>query len=113
MERQLALRGHAVDVVDPVVEALPLLTRPHFAYHAGESPHQALATRLAAAQAYVMVTPEYNHAPGPALLNLLDHFGSSTFSFKPSLIVSYSQVAPIALALTPSSPSSGGARHTP
>jgi len=39
-----------------------------------------------------MVTPEYNHAPGPALLNLLDHFGSSTFSFKPSVIVSYSQV---------------------
>jgi NAD(P)H-dependent FMN reductase len=97
MERALASRGHSVDVVDPVVEKLLVLTRPHFAYPAGESPHEALASRLAAAQAYVMVTPEYNHAPGPALLNLLDHFGSSTFAFKPSLIVSYSQVEAAAM----------------
>jgi hypothetical protein len=38
-----------------------------------------------------MVTPEYNHSPSPALLNTLNHFGSSLFSFKPSAIVSYSQ----------------------
>ncbi|EOD35847.1 hypothetical protein EMIHUDRAFT_362861 [Emiliania huxleyi CCMP1516] len=38
-----------------------------------------------------MVTPEYNHAPSPALVNILNHFGSSVFSFKPSAIVSYSQ----------------------
>ena len=93
MELELKRRGHTVDVVDPVVENLPLLTRPHFSYPSGESPHDALAERLGGAQAYVMVTPEYNHAPGPALLNLIDHFGSSTFSFKPSLIVSYSQVS--------------------
>lgn len=37
-----------------------------------------------------MITPEYNHAPSPALLNLLNHFGSSVFSYKPSAIVSYS-----------------------
>ena len=46
---------------------------------------------IKAADAFVMVTPEYNHAPSPALLNTLNHFGSSLFSFKPSAIVSYSQ----------------------
>jgi len=38
----------------------------------------------------VCVTPEYNHSPSPALMNVLNHFGSSTFSFKPSAIVTYS-----------------------
>ena len=36
------------------------------------------------------MTPEYNHAPSPALLNIFNHFGSSTFGFKPSAIVTYS-----------------------
>ena len=36
------------------------------------------------------ITPEYNHAPSPALLNILNHFGSSVFSWKASAIVSYS-----------------------
>ncbi|KAJ8604354.1 hypothetical protein CTAYLR_002539 [Chrysophaeum taylorii] len=90
MERAVARRGCEIDVVDPVVEALPLLEKPHFAYGRAPAALDALAARLAAADAYVMVTPEYNHAPGPALLNLVDHFGSSIFSFKSSLIVSYS-----------------------
>jgi len=52
MEQVLASRGHSVDLVDPVQEKLPLLTRPHFAYPAGESPHDALAERLGAAQVH-------------------------------------------------------------
>ncbi len=36
------------------------------------------------------VTPEYNHTASPALLNVLNHFGSSTFSYKPSAICAYS-----------------------
>ena len=46
--------------------------------------------RLQQADAYVMIIPEYNHAPSPALMNLLNHFGSSVFSYKPSAIVTYS-----------------------
>ena len=38
------------------------------------------------AACYVCITPEYNHSPSPALLNILNYFGSSTFSFKPSAI---------------------------
>ena len=37
-----------------------------------------------------MVSPEYNHSMSPALAHLLNHFGSSLFSYKPSAIVTYS-----------------------
>eukprot|EP00629_Pelagomonadales_sp_RCC1024_P013102 CAMPEP_0119292950 /NCGR_PEP_ID=MMETSP1329-20130426/45117_1 /TAXON_ID=114041 /ORGANISM="Genus nov. species nov., Strain RCC1024" /LENGTH=198 /DNA_ID=CAMNT_0007293803 /DNA_START=222 /DNA_END=815 /DNA_ORIENTATION=- len=89
----LARRGHEVDVVDPVVEDLPLLVKPHFAYHPSQVPDtlDQLNSRLLGADAYVAVTPEYNHAPSPALLNMINHIGSSVMSYKPSLIVSYSQ----------------------
>lgn len=90
---QLSARGHTVDVVDPIAEDLPLLIKPHFAYRQGAAPGSMdnLASRLREANAFVMLTPEYNHAPSPALLNLLNHFGGSIFAFKPSAIVSYSQ----------------------
>ena len=85
-------RGFEVDTVDPLVEQLPLLEKPQFAYAKSAVPPNlaSLQERLAAADCYCCVTPEYNHAPSPALLNMLNHFGSSLFGFKPSLIVSYS-----------------------
>ena len=88
----LERRGHAVTWLDPRALDIPLLTKPEFAYAPSQVPDVLRETRqtLEQAHAYVMVTPEYNHAPSPALLNLLNHFGSSVFSFKPSAIVSYS-----------------------
>ena len=66
--------------------------KPHFAYAAGKAPAEldALAARIAAADGYVMVSPEYNHSMSPALAHLLNHFGSSLFSYKPSAIATYS-----------------------
>ena len=71
-------------VVDPREAPLPLLEKPHFAYAPSQVPPPLakLNEELRGADAYVAVTPEYNHAPSPALLNVLNHFGSSTFSFK-------------------------------
>ena len=71
-------QGHDIDIIDPIEEDLPLLQRPHFTYGAADVPPRldALASRLKTADAYIMVTPEYNHAPSPALLNLLNHFGN-------------------------------------
>lgn len=85
-------RGHSVSVIDPREIQLPLLEKPHFAYAPSQIPPNLteLNDILSQADAYVAVTPEYNHAPSPALLNILNHFGSSVFSFKPSAIVSYS-----------------------
>ena len=85
-------RGHSVSVIDPREIQLPLLEKPHFAYAPSQIPPTLadLNDVLTNSDAYVTITPEYNHAPSPALLNILNHFGSSVFSFKPSAIVSYS-----------------------
>jgi len=49
-----------------------------------------MAERLPKADCFVVITPEYNHAPAPALLNFVDHFGAKRFAFKPSAICAYS-----------------------
>ena len=88
----LKKRGHEVLVIDPREVDIPLMTQPHFSYPKSAVP-EALCdvyNTLKDSDAYVTITPEYNHAPSPGLLNLLNHFGSSTFGFKPSAIVSYS-----------------------
>lgn len=91
-ESLLQQRGHNVTVLDPKEQELPLLNKPHFAYAKSRVPPnlQQMHDILNNADCYVTITPEYNHAPSPGLLNLLNHFGSSAFSFKPSAIVSYS-----------------------
>lgn len=79
-----------VSVIDP--RPLPLLEKPAFAYAKSQIPThlQQMQETLQQADAYVMITPEYNHAPSPTLINVLNHFGSSIFSYKPSAIVTYS-----------------------
>ncbi len=60
-------------------------------YAAGAAPDvlQRLAAVVKAADAYVIVSAEYNNSVPPALSNLLDHFLEEYF-FKPSAIVCYS-----------------------
>lgn len=79
-------RGHTVTHIDP--KQFTLLQKPAFAYAPEKAPQelQEYQSILQEADAYVCVTPEYNHSPSPALMNVLNHFGSSTFSFKPSAI---------------------------
>jgi NAD(P)H-dependent FMN reductase len=50
---------------------------------------ERLAEIFREADAYVVVSAEYNHSVPPALSNLLDHFLEEYF-FKPSAIVCYS-----------------------
>lgn len=90
--QQLRAMGHAVSVIDPLNYDLGESFKPHFAYKAGSAPQalQQLSELIQAADGYVMVSPEYNHSMSPALANLLNHFGSSLFSYKPSAIVTYS-----------------------
>lgn len=91
-ERQLTHAGLEVVVVDPLDFELPQPFKPHFAYAKGRAPEalQALANQIELADAYVMVSPEYNHSMSPALADLLNHFGASLFAYKPSAIVTYS-----------------------
>lgn len=84
--------GHRAELVDPLELARRGPFKPHFAYRSEDAPAdlERLAQRIAEADGYVMVSPEYNHSMSPALADLLNHFGSSLFSYKPSAIVTYS-----------------------
>lgn len=87
---ELEQRGNTVTIVDP--GEFPLLEKPEFCYSPSNVPEELASFKsiFQEADAYVCITPEYNHAPSPGLVNILNHFGSSVFSFKPSAIVSYS-----------------------
>ncbi len=60
-------------------------------YAAGAAPEalERLAGRIKAADAFIIVSGEYNHSIPPALSNLLDHFLEEYF-WRPSAIVCYS-----------------------
>lgn len=82
----------AATLIDPLDYDFGKIFKPHFSFPAGKSPApmQELATAIEGADGYVLVSPEYNHSMSPALAHLLNHFGSSLFSYKPSVIVTYS-----------------------
>jgi NAD(P)H-dependent FMN reductase len=89
--RQLEARGHEVTLVDAMECRLPLLDKMYKEYPKGEAPEvlEQLATLYRAADAFVIVSGEYNHGIPPALKNLIDHFLEEYF-FRPSAIVCYS-----------------------
>jgi NAD(P)H-dependent FMN reductase len=91
VERGLDARGHDVTVVDPVAAKLPLLDRMYKEYPKGAAPAMLdeLASLYRAADAFVVVSGEYNHSIPPALSNLLDYFLEEYF-WRPSAIVCYS-----------------------
>lgn len=89
--RTLEDRG-TVALVDPLELPLEPPFKPHFAFPKADAPEPLadLARQIAAADAFVMISPEYNHSMSPALAHVLNHFGASLFAWKPSLIVTYS-----------------------
>jgi NAD(P)H-dependent FMN reductase len=89
--RELRERGHRVTLVDPLEAQLPPLDRMYKEFPRGEAPEplEHLAGLYRTADAFVVVTGEYNHSVPPSLLNLLDHFLEEYF-FRPSAIISYS-----------------------
>lgn len=91
-EIRLQALGHSVELIDPLSFELPAIFKPHFSYEKNAAPEAlaVLARKIDAADGFVMVSPEYNHSMSPALAHLLNHFGSSLFSYKPSAIVTYS-----------------------
>ena len=84
-------RGHNATLVDPLEDRLPLLDRMYKEYAPGEAPEvlERLAGLIKAADAFIIVSGEYNHSIPPALSNLLDHFLEEYF-WRPSAIVCYS-----------------------
>jgi NAD(P)H-dependent FMN reductase len=91
IDDQLRRRGHATHLIDPKECRLPLLDRMYKEHPEGTAPEvlEKLAAIYRAADAFVIVTGEYNHGIPPALKNLLDHFLEEYF-WRPSAIVCYS-----------------------
>lgn len=89
---RLNTTGMQASLIDPLDYPREAVFKPHFAYAAAKAPEALddLAARIEKADGYVMVSPEYNHSLSPALADLLNHFGSSLFSYKPSVIATYS-----------------------
>ncbi len=84
-------RGHHASLVDPAEDRLPLLEKMYKEYEPGQAPEvlARLAGQIKAADAFIIVSGEYNHSIPPALSNLLDHFLEEYF-WRPSAIVCYS-----------------------
>ncbi|MBU2877685.1 NADPH-dependent FMN reductase [Aliiglaciecola lipolytica] len=84
--------AHTFELVDALDYPLQPVFKPHFAYSRSQAPTELnqLADKIQSSDGYIMISPEYNHSMSPALANLLNHFGSSLFSYKPSAIVTYS-----------------------
>jgi NAD(P)H-dependent FMN reductase len=92
LERLLQERGHEVSIVDQQEYDLPMLDVPLHYMKPGEVPAnvQKAADVLTAAEGFVVVGGEYNHAIQPGLSNLIDHFYRNQFGHKPALIATYS-----------------------
>ncbi|KAK0044892.1 uncharacterized protein LOC106064104 [Biomphalaria glabrata] len=93
VQKQLEARNYQVELFDPVVLKFPMLEKPtHFYQDRSKIPKWLLECeeKIKAADAYVVVSAEYNHSIPPALSNMLNHFPGSIFSYKPSAIVTYS-----------------------
>ncbi|KAH9490561.1 hypothetical protein Btru_034106 [Bulinus truncatus] len=93
MQKQLESKNFHVDLFDPVALNFPLLERTIYSYQdRSQLPKWMVECddKVKAADAYVVLSAEYNHSIPPALSNMLDHFSASHFAYKPSAIVSYS-----------------------
>lgn len=79
---------------DPVEMKFPLITQPVHFYGPERKGAPAILVEnekfVKDADAYVIVSAEYNHNVPPALTNLLDAFPCSAYSYKPSGLVCYS-----------------------
>jgi len=69
-----ATTAHTVDIIDVRDWNLPLLQQVFNSVEKTPDQFKPLAERMFAAEAFILVTPEYNGSYSPALQNLLDHF---------------------------------------
>ncbi|MEO6533765.1 MAG: NAD(P)H-dependent oxidoreductase [Pseudolysinimonas sp.] len=93
-ERAEAHGGFEVDFVDLAELNLPFMDEPnHPSLHQYTKPHTiAWGERVAAADAFLFVTPEYNHSYSPALKNAYDFLNKEWWR-KPLGYVSYGGVS--------------------
>lgn len=75
LQQQISsVSSHGVNIIDVRDWHFPLLQEVISSEEAAPEHLQTLAKRMFAAQAFILVTPEYNGTYTSALKNLLDHF---------------------------------------
>jgi NAD(P)H-dependent FMN reductase len=75
LEKRLAqLKEHEVGLIDVRDHVLPHVQQVIASPADAPEPFRELAERMFAAEAYIIVTPEYNGSYSPAMQNLFDHF---------------------------------------
>ncbi|MBC7491501.1 MAG: NAD(P)H-dependent oxidoreductase, partial [Novosphingobium sp.] len=84
-------RGAQAELIDAKAIGLPMLDRMYKEYPSGEAPPalEELAVKIRGADAFVVVTGEYNWGVQPGLKNLTDHFLEEWF-WRPAALASYS-----------------------
>lgn len=65
---------HSVDIIDMKEWDLPVLQSVWVSPDVAPADFKPLATRMFEADAFILVSPEYNGSYSPAMKNLLDHF---------------------------------------
>ena len=83
------ITDHSVDIIDVRDWDLPLLQNVFTSLDKTPEKYLPLAERMFSADAFILVTPEYNASYSPALQNLLDHFPKQ--SHKPFGLVTTSK----------------------
>ena len=88
---ELESRGHRAVLIDPLERQLPMLDVMYKEYRKGEAPAylEELAELFRSADAFVVVSGEYNHGVPPALANMMDYFLEEYF-WRPCGMVTYS-----------------------
>jgi NAD(P)H-dependent FMN reductase len=87
-------KGFETELVDLATVNLPMYDEPrHPSLQQYEHEHtKRWSASVAAAEAFVFVTPEYNYGPPPALINALNYVYKE-WNYKPAGFVSYGGVS--------------------
>ncbi|EQC30140.1 hypothetical protein SDRG_12198, partial [Saprolegnia diclina VS20] len=91
VQAQLEALGAKVHLIDPVALDVPLFgTRFDYIPEADRSPALVeLHAKFTESDAFVVVTPEYNHTYSPVISSLLNYFYHNEFYYKVAGIASY------------------------
>lgn len=82
LQGQLQSKGQSVDLIDVREHSFPLLEKVYSKKENTPEEYHELFDRLYQADAFILVSPEYNGSYAPALKNLIDHFAKGPFSKK-------------------------------
>jgi len=85
--------GHTLEIIDPEDLGLPVLKQPlHFYKDPTQAPDilHKINKKIQEADAFLLISAEYNRTIPPALSNTLNHFPPPSYEYKPSAVISYS-----------------------